>query len=354
MKLNVNQINILKDKKIITRVIPSDLLTDLTIDDLKIKELITLTDPSEDIEEVLEPGPGPSPIDEYFTIEATEDDTVLSWLFPSGPDVSKAVTIEWSSNNGLTWTSVTADVNAEGNIGTFNAGDKIIFRGNGATGFYYEENVDYCDGNFLRANKPCYVYGNVMSLIYGKNFAVETTVPEYALSYLFSSYKNDWVLFKTSSPLVLPATTLANNCYSGLFAGCTSLVSAPELPATTLANYCYSNMFAGCTSLVSAPELPVTTLADSCYGGMFYECTSLVSAPELPATTLANYCYVSMFNGCTSLTSVKCLASAVSPSNAVTNWLNYVSPTGTFTKAAGVSWPTGEDGIPSGWEVEEI
>lgn len=34
-----------------------------------------------------------------------------------------------------------------------------------------------------------------------------------------------------------------------MFNGCTSLTTAPELPATTLAQGCYSNMFKGCSSL---------------------------------------------------------------------------------------------------------
>ena len=34
-----------------------------------------------------------------------------------------------------------------------------------------------------------------------------------------------------------------------MFAGCTSLTTAPELPATTLADYCYMSMFQGCTKL---------------------------------------------------------------------------------------------------------
>ena len=106
----------------------------------------------------------------------------------------------------------------------------------------------------------------------------------------------------TSAP-VLPATTLAGNCYTNMFYGCTSLTSAPVLPATTLAEGCYNFMFSGCTSLTSAPDLPATTLAYGCYGGMFSECTNLTSAPVLPATTLAEGCYNFMFSGCTNLTS---------------------------------------------------
>ena len=268
---------------------------------------------------------------QYLTIEVIQNETELSWLFPNDFDELLAVTIEYSVDNGLTWNSVTAGVMNEGNIGQFDAGQRVLLRGNGATGFYDVDMDDYA-GNFLYANKPCYVYGNAMSLLYGANFVNETSVPECALALLFTDYNGDvtgeWVLSKEGSPIVLPATTLAELCYSYMFAGCTSLVTAPELPATTLDNNCYENMFNGCASLTTAPELPATTLADRCYLQMFY--------------------------GCTLLASVKCLASAVFPSSAVNNWLYNVSATGTFTKAAGVEWPTGASGIPNGWEVVEV
>lgn len=70
--------------------------------------------------------------------------------------------------------------------------------------------------------------------------------------------------------------TMRDGCYSHLFNGCTSLVTAPELPATTLVDNCYHYMFCGCTSLVTLPELPATTLADNCYYAMFYNCTSIM------------------------------------------------------------------------------
>ncbi len=111
----------------------------------------------------------------------------------------------------------------------------------------------------------------------------------------------------TSAP-DLPATKLADNCYSFMFYDCTSLTSAPELKATTLAYQCYYKMFYGCTSLTSAPELKATTLEVSCYDNMFRGCTSLTSAPELKATTLALRCYNYMFSGCTKLSTVTMLA----------------------------------------------
>ena len=78
-----------------------------------------------------------------------------------------------------------------------------------------------------------------------------------------------------------------------------TIVSSGNHPG--MGTYCYDGMFYGCTSLTTAPELPATTLAVSCYNGMFYGCTSLTTAPELPATTLADYCYYYMFNGCTKI-----------------------------------------------------
>ena len=121
----------------------------------------------------------------------------------------------------------------------------------------------------------------------------------------------------TQAP-ALPATTLATKCYNGMFAGCTSLTQAPTLPATTLAIYCYYEMFQGCTSLTQAPALPATTLATKCYRYMFYECTALTQAPALPATALAESCYNGMFQGCTSLTQAPALPATTLAPNCYT------------------------------------
>jgi hypothetical protein len=112
-------------------------------------------------------------------------------------------------------------------------------------------------------------------------------------------------------------------------------------------------MFHNCTSLTTAPALPATTLAQYCYNIMFQNCTSLTTAPALPATALVDYCYGYMFKGCTSLNSVTCLMTG-STGNPTRDWLSNVSATGTFTKAAGVTWGAGESGIPTGWTVVEV
>ena len=151
----------------------------------------------------------------------------------------------------------------------------------------------------------------------------------------------------------LPATTLAPYCYSYMFYDCHSLVNVHELPATTIASNCYRSMFYRCTALTQAPALPATTLEDGCYQFMFWGCTSLTQAPELPATELTQYCYNQMFYGCSSLNYVKSLATNITATNALNYWLGGVAATGTFEKPYGVSYPTGDSGIPNGWTVVE-
>ena len=101
-----------------------------------------------------------------------------------------------------------------------------------------------------------------------------------------------------------------NARFISLFLGCGVLTSAPVLPATTLAGNCYTNMFYGCTSLTSAPVLPATTLAEGCYNFMFSGCTNLTSAPKLSADKLAVSCYTYMFYNCKRLSTVTMLAPA--------------------------------------------
>ena len=184
-----------------------------------------------------------------------------------------------------------------------------------------------------------------------------TTVPELPATTLASDcyrYMFASCLSLTTVPSdLLPATTLASNCYRLMFQNCSTLTTAPVLPATTLVESCYYQMFNNC-SLTTAPELPATTLAVSCYYQMFKGCTSLTTVPELPATTLVESCYYQMFNRCTHLNYIKCLATNISASGCLNDWVSGVAASGTFIKDANMtSWPTGNNGIPSGWTVQD-
>jgi hypothetical protein len=142
-----------------------------------------------------------------------------------------------------------------------------------------------------------------------------------------------------------------------MFSGCSNLTTAPELSATALADSCYSSMFSGCSNLTTAPDLPATTLAEYCYSYMFKGCTSLTTAPELPATALVDRCYDCMFQNCSKLNYIKMLATNISASNCLSNWVYGVASTGTFVKNPNMtSLPTATAsndyaGIPSGWTV---
>jgi len=60
-----------------------------------------------------------------------------------------------------------------------------------------------------------------------------------------------------------------------------------------------------------------------------------------------------MFRNCSSLNYIKCLATNISATDCTSIWLEDVSSSGTFVKASSMSsWPTGENGIPSGWTVQ--
>lgn len=156
-----------------------------------------------------------------------------------------------------------------------------------------------------------------------------------------------------TSATSLAATSLAVGCYASMFYGCTSLASAPILPAQTLTKNCYKSMFQGCTSLTTAPSLPATSLDESCYESMFQGCTALTTAPVLPALTLVKNCYSSMLRGCSQLTYIKMMATDISASGCLANWVYLVSSSGTFVKNAAAEWTaTGQSGIPNNWTVE--
>ena len=190
-----------------------------------------------------------------------------------------------------------------------------------------------------------YMFANCTSLASAANLPATTAVQDcYA-----NMFQNCTSL--TTAPTI-SATTLATSCFMNMFKGCTALTTPPTLPATTMASYCYNKMFSGCTSLATAPALPAETLAEYCYSRMFESCTSLTSAPDLPAASLVSNCYDYMFIYCSNLNYVRCLAVSASKIK-FSSWLSGVATTGTFVKKEGVNYYSGDNGIPSGWTVQE-
>lgn len=207
--------------------------------------------------------------------------------------------------------------------------DKVSFYGNGTS------IKDYSNTHIVSTN-DVELSGNIMSLVNEDNFAMATSMEGASFAGLFSGdgFPGGTSILDASS-LLLPATTLSKDCYSGMFAGCTKLSGGPaELPALTLAKGCYSNMFKGCNDVMWAQTL------------------------VLPATKLVDSCYFNMFYGCIDLEALICLATTIKGTNCTKDWIYGVNNSGTFTKAKDASfWDDPDlgdyDGIPWGWEVNE-
>ena len=228
-----------------------------------------------------------------LTFEAITAGTTISFTkHSSGGDFS--CPIEYQLNHGDLWTAYTGPVTLA------NVGDKVRFRGlnkayaraeGGGDPYYSFEPSD-----------SCYVYGNIMSLV---NNTHPATAVELEKAYTFYKlFAGTRIKSHKSKNIVLPATTLQNNCYWGMFMECNGIYKAPELPATQLKEKCYFKMFLE-TGLHEVPSLQATNLASQCYESMFQDCKNLTKIPDkLPATTLASECYRYMFSGCTGLTAI--------------------------------------------------
>lgn len=195
-------------------------------------------------------------------------------------------------------------------------------------------------------------------------------------------------------------------CYYAMFRGCTSLTDAPELPATELSSSCYAYMFQNCTALVIPPDLPAEMLPHAgdhygshsssptcgCYHSMFRGCISLTLPPIIKAKYFENIRYSAngamaymfygctalvkaeiqiedipewvnsapfqyMFYGCSSLSEIHVYFKKWKPgdtyqSTNTSNWVNGVSPTGTFICPTELERTVGVSNIPNGWAVQ--
>ena len=152
----------------------------------------------------------------------------------------------------------------------------------------------------IRPSMKTEIFGNVMSLLKGKDNLESATTIE------------------------------ANNAFYGLFAGADKLVNNDErllvLPATTLTEGCYQDMFNGCKGIEKAPELPAPKLEKNCYQEMFYDCAKL------------NH--------------VKCLATDIKAENSTKDWLGKAGTEATGEKVLETLIPMktdSDDGVPTSW-----
>lgn len=237
-----------------------------------------------------------TPESTYLTFDIKGNGDIY-WKAQSGTPTSNLRTLEYKKNDDA-WTSITSSV--EGTTISVVNGDIVMFRA--PQGVTYTTLSDTYETANTFENTTCRfdVKGNIMSLLDSINFkTMRTLTGNYAFACLFKNCNN----LVNANELILPATTLTNECYRNMFYACSYLRTSPKLLATVLANGCYRSMFDSCSNLILTPELPATILKDNCYRSMFYNCTHITVAPELPSTTLAEGCYRYMFRNCRELIS---------------------------------------------------
>ena len=201
-----------------------------------------------------------------LTFEATNSGAITFTLkLGYGTDASVMNAIEYKKNDGA-WTTYTWNeaISVENS-------DKVAFRGNNVK--YYGNGSPSFESH-ITSTADVYVYGNMMSLINSTDFAALTTLTgDWNFAKLFRKEgENPWdppvavttIKSHPSKDIVLPATSLTNYCYAGLFAGCSGITRAPELPATTMTVGCYEEMFRG-TGLTAVPALPATKMIPYSY-----------------------------------------------------------------------------------------
>ena len=158
----------------------------------------------------------------YFRLTSLEDGNEVAIVKNGTP---ADVTLEYSVDDGSSWIAYTIGTGIHLNTNNF-----VLFRGDNST--FSQSGSNYYN---VTATKTFNASGNIMSLLDKSCELISLSGKNYIFSYLFDYNKK----LVDTSDLSLPATTLADSCYSGMFNGCTSLTTAPTLPATTLANYCY-------------------------------------------------------------------------------------------------------------------
>ena len=242
--------------------------------------------------------------------------------------------VSYSVNDGP-WTQVPSTTST-GSSRTYklsvNSGDKIRFKGNqaGAYAFYYNES------RVNQLSALCFydIYGNILSLEYGDNFEGQTG--------FLTTYRPVYSAFRLGG---LPSAKLSDK----------GIRSAEHLVLPpTVVEACYRSCFHGNINMVTAPELPAKVPAADCYNYMFGECFSLTATPVVQLESLASASCYQMFRYDSGLTEITCLAqSGINQDNSTYAWISGVAANGTFYKHPNATWPSGNNGIPTGWTVQD-
>lgn len=180
--------------------------------------------------------------------------------------------------------------------------------------------------------------------------------PELPATYMrYACYENmfEYCTSLVDAPSLTHVTSLWTKCFDSMFECCTNLKNVAPLP-NKMDTAAYYYMFYCCHSLETAPELQpqYTWNSNWCYTGMFAECYGLTSAPALNATEMGYCAYMYMFTNSVNIKYVK--AMMTNGDGYTGDWMNNVSRYGTFEKNAENTWldsRRGGDYIPFRWNI---
>ena len=232
--------------------------------------------------------------------------------------------LSYSVNDGP-WTQAPSTATTSNPLWlTVSPGDIIRFKGIGAGKSAFQ-----CSNQ----NIPLYdVYGNILSLEYGDNFVGQTGFT--------TNYRPFYSAFR-------------NNGYRNASVGGVRSAEHLVLPPIVVED-CYRSCFHGNHLMEVGPELPAKTPAVGCYFFMFGDCFSLTSSPVIQLESLASGSCYQMLQYCSGLTEITCLAqSGIDQYDSTTNWVQQVASTGTFYKHPNATWPSGNNGVPNRWTVQD-
>ena len=244
----------------------------------------------------------------YFRLIAEEDGTKFYMTIGANVSTSIFLWIEYSVDDGETWTRVYNIDNEKVtiNMPTIQTNQSIIMRGNGKSmGCYYTSSAYYTQ--IKNNSKKFSVCGIIMTLLKGA-WADRTTELDPDTDYSFRTlFENTRVTH--AHQLIMPPNAV-KDCFNSMFKGCPYLVSAPLLQALILYQGSYKNMFNGCTSLNYIKMLAIDITEQS--------------VPNPGERALAN-------------------------------WVTNVSEHGTFDKNRNATWNvTGVSGVPTNWTVRYV
>lgn len=233
---------------------------------------------------------------QYFTIESLEVGNVITLTIGSGVGPNNLYYVSWSKDL-VNWNR-TDNISGEAVTITVNADiENVYWKGSGQR---FNSGGTADNTSKFSATKAHNVSGNPCSLIFEDNF---TSVTSLTMSHQLRNVMNNDTTLVSAKNLVFPFTSITgDSALNSFFSGCASLEEAPILPLATLYNYTYSNLFSGCSKL----------------------------------------------------NKIICLATDISASNCLQNWVRNISATGIFYKHPSMtSWTSGNNGIPSGWTISD-